>query len=34
MYVSFFLQVVYNMIFSSENACNGFNVCEQDICTS
>lgn len=33
-YVSVFLQVIYNMIFSSESACNGFNVYEQDICTS
>jgi len=30
----FFLKVIYNMIFSLESACNGFNVCEQNICTS
>lgn len=32
--VSVFLQVIYNTIFSAENACNGFNLCEQDICTA
>ena len=30
----FFLLVIYDMIISSENACNGFKMYEQDICTS